>query len=178
MVYISGMPLIPLSTLPENARVWVFGSDRTLDATTSAHLLQTVDAFLDTWKAHGVPLTVGRDWREGRFLTIAVDVTHEYASGCSIDGLFRALRGLEPTLGASLVGGGQVFYRDAAGAIQRVDRGTWTALGDRGEVSATTPVFDLAVQTLGEWRTRFELPAGRSWPGALLPSSASPSSLS
>ena len=160
------MPLIPLEDLPDSARTWVFGADRSLNAPEP--LLQEVDRFLSQWKAHGSPLTVGRDWRYDRFLTVAVDQSTAGASGCSIDGLFRSLKALEPNLGASLVTSGLVFYRDGSGAIQSVDRERFTALSAEGKVQPDTSVFDPTVTTLGEWRARFELEAAQSWHAGLL----------
>lgn len=162
------MPLVRLENLPDDARTWVFGADKTLDATASETLLSEVDRFLSQWKAHGAPLTVGRDWKYGRFLTVAVDQSTAGASGCSIDGLFRTLKALEPKLGASLVTSGLVFYRDVGGAIRSVDREGFTALSAEGKIQPDTPVFDPTVTTLGEWRARFELDAARSWHAGLL----------
>src|SRR4030081_2837568 len=122
------MPLVQLKDLPDSARTWVFGANKTLDESASATLLVEVDRFLSQWKAHGSPLTVGRDWRYGRFLTIAVDQSTAGAAGCSIDGLFRSLKALEPKLGASLLTSGLVFYRDTEGTIRSVDRDTFTNL--------------------------------------------------
>jgi hypothetical protein len=162
------MPLVKLENLPDDARTWVFGANKTLEATASETLLSEVDRFLSQWKAHGSPLTVGRDWKYGRFLTVAVDQSTAGASGCSIDGLFRTLKALEPKLGASLVTSGLVFYRDAGGAIRSVDREGFTALSAEGKIQPDTGVFDPTVTTLGEWRARFQLDAAKSWHAGLL----------
>jgi hypothetical protein len=162
------MPLVQLKDLPDSARTWVFGADTTLDGSISETLLIEVDRFLSQWKAHGSPLTVGRDWKYGRFLTVAVDQSTAGASGCSIDGLFRSLKALEPKLGASLVTSGLVFYRDENGMIQSVDRERFSALGAAGKIQPGTGVFDPTVATLGEWRARFELDASQSWHAGLL----------
>jgi hypothetical protein len=162
------MPLVAFEKLPDDARTWVFGADRTLNDQQSQQLTQEVDRFLPTWNAHGSPLTVGRDWRYGRFLTIAVDQSTAGASGCSIDGLFRTLKAIEPALGASLVTSGLVFFRDAKGAVQSIDRQKFSELGAEGTLSPQTTVFDPTVTTAGEWRARFELPLGDSWHAKLL----------
>src|SRR3954469_18141527 len=128
------MPVAPFENLPDDSRVWVFAADRTLDEQQSKEMLAEVDRFLPTWNAHGSPLTVGRDWRYGRFLTVAVDQSTAGASGCSIDGLFRALKAVGPQLGASLVTSGLVFYRDERGALQSVDRERFTALSADGAI--------------------------------------------
>ena len=162
------MPLIEIEALPDDARAWVFGADKTIEAPASTVLLREVDGFLSRWNAHGAPLTVGRDWRYGRFLTVAVDQSTAGASGCSIDGLFRSLKALEPRLGASLVTSGLVFYRDTNGIIQSVDRDRFTTLGAEGKIPPGTHVFDPSVTTLGEWRARFELEVAQSWHAGLL----------
>jgi hypothetical protein len=158
--------------LPDNSRVWVYGADKSIDGTNAIALLGQVDNYLTDWKAHGMPLTAGRDWRENRFLTIAVDQNQAGASGCSIDGLFRTLKSLEPKIGAGIVTSGLIFYRDKQGDIQAMSRDDFGEAGARGEVDAGTQVFDLSVTTLGEWRARFSSRAGDSWHSALLPASA------
>jgi hypothetical protein len=162
------MSLVRIEDLPDSSRAWVFGSDHGLDPSAEDLLLREVDRFLSQWHAHGAPLTVGRDWKYGRFLTVAVDQSTAGASGCSIDGLFRALKSLEPGLGASLVTSGLVFFRDAKGEIQAVDRERFAALGAEGKIKPNTLVFDPTVTTLGEWRARFEMDAEKSWHAGLL----------
>src|SRR5436190_11130450 len=162
------MSVVEIENLPDSSRTWVFGSDRTLDAAQTKALFAEVDPFLHQWKAHGNELTVARDWSYGRFLTVAVDQSTAGASGCSIDGLFRALKSLQPKLGASLVNSGLIFYCDENGAVQSVDRDRFTALGAEGKVGAQTRVFDPTVTSLGEWRARFVLDLKDSWHARLI----------
>ena len=162
------MARMRLEDLPDSSRTWVFGADRGLDEGATDLLLREVDRFLSQWHAHGSPLTAARDWKYGRFLTVAVDQSTAGASGCSIDGLFRSLKAMEPRLGASLVTSGLVFYRDSKGAIQSVEREQFTTLSGEGKIKPTTRVFDPTVTTLGEWRARFELDAADSWHAGLL----------
>jgi hypothetical protein len=164
----SDMPLVRIEDLPDSARTWVFGADSNLSDGATDLLLREVDRFLAQWHAHGSPLTAARDWKYGRFLTIAVDQSTAGASGCSIDGLFRSLQALEPRLGASLVTSGLVFYRGSKGAIESVDRERFTALSAGGKIKPSTRVFDPSVTSLGEWRARFELDAANSWHAGLL----------
>lgn len=163
------MPLVSFDSLPDESRVWVFGADPALDDQRSAQLLTLVDAFLDQWVAHGEPLTCGRDWREGRFLIIGVDQSSTaYASGCSIDGLYRKLAEFEKQTGASLLSRDRVYYRDAGGEVRSVSREEFASLSSSGKIGADTTVFDTSISALGELRERFELPAAGSWHRALL----------
>ena len=163
------MPIVDFDRLPDSARIWVYGSDRDLEENEEATLLQAVDEFLDRWAAHGVPLHNARRWDEGRFLTIGVDSTKEGASGCSIDGLYRALKSLEPALGAGIVTSGLVYYRGADGKVHSVSRDEFSELAAKGEINADTQVYDLSVTSLNEWRSRFKSRAADSWHASLMP---------
>jgi hypothetical protein len=160
------MPIVPFESLPDDARIWVFASDKPLTGAAADTLLAAVDQFLAAWKAHGVPLSSAREWRDARFLAVGVDVTAENASGCSIDGLFRTLQQLERTLGSRLVGGGRVFYRGRAG-IETATRAEFAERVKAGEIARETPVFDTSITAVADWRARFERPAGASWTAAL-----------
>jgi hypothetical protein len=162
------MPVVPFETLPDSSRVWVFGSDKLLTEEGTKLLLEGVDAHLADWKAHGAPLTVAREWRDGRFLIVAVDQSTAGASGCSIDGLFRVLQQLERTVGANLVGGGRIFYRDNHGMVQSATRDEVAALAQNGVITKDTVVFDTTLTDLGTWRACFERRAKESWVKDLL----------
>lgn len=162
------MPLVPFDSLSEDSRVWVFAADPALDDDRSNRLLELVDDFLRQWVAHGEPLTCGRKWRDGRFLIVGVDQNATaYASGCSIDGLYRKLAEFRTQTGASLLSHDRVFYRDA-GAVRAVSRDEFGELAASGAIGPDTIVYDTSITSLGEWRQRFELPAAASWHRALL----------
>lgn len=163
------MPLVPFEQMPDDARLWVFGSQAPLDDVDGPRLLGAVDLYLATWKAHGAPLTCARELRHEHFLVVAVDERASGASGCSVDGLFRVLQEIERGIGTSMVGGGLVFFRDDAGFVHGCTRAEFTHMGAMGEVRASTMVFDSALTTVGEYRAAFEKPASEGWQGALIP---------
>jgi hypothetical protein len=162
------MPMVNFDTLPDDARVWVFGAAAEVDEIDATRLLAAVDSFLFQWKAHGHPLTCAREWRNDRFLVVGVDQRTEGASGCSIDGLFRTLQGLEAAIGTSLVAGGKVFFRDSLQLVHAVSRQEFEGMAARGEVSRDTRVFDTTVTSAGKFRSGFELAAGAGWHATLL----------
>lgn len=162
------MPLVPFATLPDDARVWVFAAQAPLDEIDEPRLLAAVDGYLLTWKAHGAALTCAREFSEEYFLAVGVDERASGASGCSIDGLFRVLQKLEDGIGTSMVGGGNVYFRDPTGLVVWCTRSQFELMSKMREVSGETRVFDLTVTTAGEFRTRFERRAAESWQQALL----------
>lgn len=162
------MPLVEFTALPDSARLWVFGAAADVDDVDEKKLLAAVDVFLLQWNAHGHPLMCARDWRDGRFLAVGVDQRSEGASGCSIDGLFRTLQGVERAIGTSLVGGGLVYFRDTAGLVHAITRDAFEKLAASGAVTTGTTVYDTTVTTAGDYRTGFERTAGESWHSGLL----------
>ena len=162
------MTKFDFAALPDSSRVWVYGADRELRLDAEGELLSAVDSFLDQWRAHGTALSAGREWSDGRFLTIAVDQEQTGASGCSIDGLFRTLKSLESSVGAQLVPSGLVYYRGRDGKIRSVSRDEFSAAAARGEIDGDTEVFDVSVTTLREWKGRFRSRAADSWHNALM----------
>ncbi|MGH7665540.1 MAG: hypothetical protein ACRENI_14815 [Gemmatimonadaceae bacterium] len=168
------MPIVPFESLPGTARVWVFAAEHPVTNGAEAELLDGVDAFLAEWAAHGAPLRCARDWRENRFLTIAVDDSAGAAgaSGCSIDGLYRTLRDAERSLRTTLVAGGRVFFRGEDGRVSSAAREVFSDLAAAGEVGRETRVFDTTVASLADWRDHFELEAESSWHAQLLPEPA------
>lgn len=160
--------MVDFDTLPATARVWVFGAAAPITGAAREQLLNTVDAHLAQWRAHGVPLLCARAWKDDRFLAIAVDEAATGATGCSIDGMFRVLSSIESQLGTTITGGTNVFWRDASGEVVAADRPAFRAANSAGEVTAETHVFDLTVPSVGEWRNHFERPARDSWHSRLI----------
>lgn len=149
------MPRVPFGSLPQDARVWVFPASRPLSPSEEEDLFSRVDGFLDEWAAHGAPLRGGRDWREGRFLLIAVDEASVPPSGCSIDSMARVLKELGAEWGMSFLDHSPVWFR-AGGEVKRVSRPEFKKLVEDGHVGLETPVFDNAIVRLaqvenGEW---------------------------
>ena len=151
--------------LPDQARLWVFASERPLSGSERAALLGRVDGFLSQWKAHGAPLAAGRAWLHDRFLAVAVDERVTPPSGCSIDALVRMLRELEAEIGSRLVDNAPVYYRSSRG-VEGVTRARFRKLADAGEVTPDTPVFNNTITRLAEFREgKWEGPARQSWQG-------------
>ncbi len=157
------MPMVPFEVLPDESRLWVFAVERTLVEADQENFLSAVDRFLETWAAHGVPLTCGRDFRRGRFLLVAVDETSVPPSGCSIDAMVGVLKDQERRLGLRILDNTPVWFV-ADGEVQRISRPEFSRLAEEGAVGPDTVVFDNTVTRLKDVRAgRWEGPARESW---------------
>lgn len=150
------MPVVNFDSLPDSARVWIFGSDQRLSEDAATALMRDVGDHLANWKAHGEPLTVGSQLIDDRFLVVAVDQSTAGASGCSIDGLFRVLQTVQGKLGVNLVGGGRLFYRDSQGQARCAAQSQLEELRASGAITKDTVVFDTTISDLGTFRSKFE----------------------
>lgn len=159
------MPRVHFDELPAEARLWIFAAERPLTDAERARVTREVDAFIDGWAAHDVPLTAARDVRYEQFVFVAVDERAAGASGCSVDALVRRMKGLQVELGVELVNHAPVLYRAGAG-IARVSRERFADLAESGAVSPGTVVFDNTLTRVEQVRAgRWELPAAESWHG-------------
>jgi len=153
---------VNIDQLGNDAYVWIFGISPSLDAQKSDALLRQVNAFLENWAAHGVPIPGAAEVREGSFLVVAADEQRE-KSGCSIDRMFGTLKQLERDLGVAILDSNRIFFRDRdeVRAIPRADF--------RNAATLETPVFDVLVERLGDVREgSWEKPAAESWHRQLL----------
>lgn len=163
------MSLVPMSSLPPDARIWCFGASARPADSTLEKLRTELAGFLDTWTAHGADLRAGFDWLNDGFLVIAVDESTTGASGCAIDALTGRLRQLERETGIELLDAAPVWYRETSGEVRQVAREEFRRLAAEGSVTEATPVFDLTVDRLGAVRSGgWEVEAGRSWHARLL----------
>lgn len=160
---------VPLSELPDSARIWIYGVDRPLNDSEREALMEDLRAFVDVWTAHGAALRASVEWVEDRFAVVAVDEASAPASGCSIDAMSRRLAALEARLDCSLLDSTRVFYRTEAGGIESCARAEFRTRAEAGAIGEATPVFDPTIDTLAALRAgRMERPAARSWHRLLL----------
>lgn len=163
------MSYVPLNSLPDDARVWCFGTSGRPSDDAVQRLRASMAQFLERWTAHRADLRAGFDWLHDRFLIVAVDEADVGASGCSIDALTGEIQRLEGVAGVSLLDAAPVWYRDSSGQVRCVAREEFRRLSARGDVGPDTRVFDLTINRLEAVRTgAWEAEAGRSWHAVLL----------
>ena len=159
------MKVLSFSDLPATARIWIYGAERGLGSDQVQSLHDHMAQFMADWQSHGRPVTPSWQLVHDRFVMIGADEAAFDLSGCSIDSMFRTLEDFNRVSRLNFTNsGGQVFYRDTAGAIQCVDRFAFGDLAKQGAVNANTVVFNNTVSTIGDLNAgKWETPMRDSW---------------
>lgn len=166
--------LVPFQNLPDDARLWVFASERPLSSDEVAALRQDLASFLTDWKAHGAAVEAGFEIQDDHFVLIASTNAMADPSGCSIDAMTRFVREHGQKIGVNFMPGGRVYFRQGD-KVNVADRPSFKALALTGAVNAETRVFDTMLTSVAAYRESWEAPAGSTWHASMLPVATSAS---
>jgi hypothetical protein len=154
--------VVPFNELPEEARIWVYQSNRKLSQQEVVSITALTSEFLSEWTAHGADLRAGFELRYDRFLVIGLDQRTASASGCSIDTSVRFIQSLEREFGIDLLDKMNVtYYNGEYIAYKPLDE--FKKMAKARSVSARTVVFNNLVNTKADYETHWEVPASESW---------------
>ncbi len=159
--------------LTDQARVWIFGLERSLNDGETRRLEEGLTQFAASWDSHKVAVKAAFKIVLNRFVIIAAEST-DGVSGCSIDSMVRNLKSLQDSMGLGAPRGNLIFFSDEEGKVQSVDHLSFYDTVDSGQIKPRTKVFDTLVQNLGQLRAgRFEPPFEESWHSKTFPLSVS-----
>ncbi len=154
--------LVPFSSLPESARIWIYQANRPLNEKESEEVKAELEAFLMQWTAHGSDLQAGFDIRYNRFIIIGLDQTHSAASGCSIDASVRFIQALQHKYELDLLDKMNVTFRQGD-YISYKPLLEFKKMARQKAISKNTIVFNNLVASKGEFEEHWEVPAEDSW---------------
>ncbi|MFP5436877.1 MAG: ABC transporter ATPase [Bacteroidia bacterium] len=153
---------VPFDTLPEEAKIWIYQSNRKFSEVEAAEIEAAVKAFVEQWAAHGTGLEASYLIKYDRFIILAVNQESQSATGCSIDASVHFIQQLEQKYGIDLLDKMNVTFKQGEFITHKtlID---FKKLAKDKSVSANTIVFNNLVNTVGEWQDYWEVPAGESW---------------
>lgn len=155
--------LVELTDLKDHARVWIYASAEVLDAARIAMLSQELANFCSTWESHGKPLVSSFQVIENRFIVLAVDEEMAGASGCSIDKSVAFIKSLVQNGLWQPLENNFIFYINEFDSYDFFDFKKANELFANGTLDSDTLILNNSVQTLGEFRTNWKVPAHRTW---------------
>ncbi len=162
---------VPFETLPSNARLWIYQSDKSLNINEEKNVSVELEQFCEQWKAHGQDLKTSFTIKYHQFIILAVDENYNDASGCSIDGSVRILKSLHERSGINFLDRSRVAF-SIDNEVQTFTLPELKNLFSSGRLRASTQTFNNLVATKldfdKEWLTTVE----KSWLIKYLPKPA------
>lgn len=153
---------VPFEQLPDNARVWVYQSDRKFSDEEITRLNTYLASFLEQWTAHGAELKASFTLPYDRFVVIGLDQTVNAASGCSIDAQVRFIQQLEKEFEVDLLDKMNVAYIQNE-RVHYKPLLEFKKMVKDGAVGKKTTVFNNLINTVEEYKEYWEVPAIESW---------------
>ena len=154
--------LVSFDKLPLNSRVWVYSSNRKFIQKEIISLRKDLENFLSNWTSHNQNLETGFELRYDRFIIIAVNQEINNASGCSIDNCVRFIKKLENKYEVDLLDKMNVIYKQDKHLYHK-KLNEFISMYKNNSVSLNTVVFNDLVNTVGEYKLKWEVPVKESW---------------
>lgn len=164
---------LPFESMPEHTRLWIYQADRQFEPSEKILLEKGLRNLCDEWAAHGTPLRTSFSIFFNRFVILSVDERAAGASGCSIDGSVRYLKGLQAELGLDFFDRTQVAFF-SKNEVLTFPVSALKQLFENGTLTADTLTFNNLVTTLGEWKNSWQIKVKESWLTRYLPKTTVP----
>jgi len=160
----------PFEDMPDSARLWVYQSNRMLTEPERASLENNLMHLCETWLAHGAPLKTSFKIDYNRFVILAVDERDAGASGCSIDGSVRLLKGIGQQLEIDFFDRSVAFLD--SDQVRTYPMVSLKTLFNKGALKADSVAFNNTVTSKAEWVKEWKVAAKHSWLSRYLPKAA------
>ena len=152
----------PINEMAKTSRVWVYQANPSLTETEEEVINMRLKEFVNSWAAHGQPLSASFDIRYGHFLILFVDESNHGASGCSIDSSVQVVKDLGSQLNID-------FFDRSSVAILANDKIELHPLSEvkslilQGEIVESSITFNNLVEDIESLEKHWTIPAGSSW---------------
>ena len=158
--------LVSFDSLPDNARIWIYQVERSLNPSEQQVVLEIGEKFIAQWASHGQPLTGSLKILNEQFVVIAVDDS-QLPSGCSIDASVALVRDLGSKLNLDFFGRTNIplWLEDKVHLVPLTDLKTGIK---NGTVADDTQLLNTLIQHKGglaDWI----VPIRNSWLARYLP---------
>jgi hypothetical protein len=154
--------LVDFDSLAENSRVWIYQSNRSFTKDELVDISDKLIVFLNNWVAHGLNLEAGFEIKYKRFIIIALDQEKQSVTGCSIDASVKFIQELEILYSVNLMDKMNVSYKQGDYVAYKTLTDFKKMAKDKA-VSKKTIVFNNLVNSVGEYKQFWEVPASESW---------------
>lgn len=153
---------VPFDTLPEESRIWIYQSNRKFTDDEMREIETELQKFTEEWVAHEDNLQASFTTKYNRFIILAVNQEVYGVTGCSIDSSVRFIQSLEQKYGVDLLDKMNVTYKTGEFVAYKTLL-EFKKMAKEKAVNRDTIVFNNLVNTVGEFKDFWEVPAHESW---------------
>ncbi len=159
---------VPFQSLPDYSRIWIYQSNKKLDARSIAILSETLKTFTENWTVHGQPMHASFDIRFDRFVILAANEGINAASGCSIDSSVRTLKEVGHALQVDFFDRSEVAFKNGDNVLILNISSLKSSLSN-GDWNADTLTFHNLIADKSQLETAWLIPSKASWLKRYLP---------
>ena len=141
---------IPFDKMPASARVWLYAVERPLTADEAAQANDFLQASIQDWRAHGVPMKASFQIYSNQLIVLVADEAYTAASGCSIDASTRWFKSLSDRTGLDWFDRSLFFVNEDGGLGKVSTFGIKKAISE-GILTPETKVYPAQVDSLADW---------------------------
>ncbi len=148
--------------MPPSSRIWIYQANRKMsDAEVKDIKKQAVD-FVDDWTAHQQSLHASFEIFYNVFLVLAVDESHNDASGCSVDKSVYFIREIENRFNVSLLDRFNIAFRYGE-SVEVKSLKDFQKMMKEDNLPESTPVFNNLIYRKSDLEKKWEVPLRDSW---------------
>lgn len=149
--------------LPDNARVWVYQSNREFTADEAVEVQQAIDGFVSAWTSHSRDVIANGKLLYNRFIVLCADETQFVVSGCSIDSSVRFIKEIAAKYTIDPFDRLNLAFMDAEGTVKALKKGAFAEQIAQGSITDDTTVFNNLVNSKQQLLSNWQVPLKDSW---------------
>lgn len=154
--------VVAFDSLPDNARVWIYPSNRPFSEVELEPLQSKLNEFLSQWTAHNQALEASFSLPYKRFIVLGLNQEVVPASGCSIDASVRFIQELEKQFEIVLLDKMNVTFKQGNFLAYKPLQ-DFVKMAKAKSISKDTIVFNNLVDNIADYKHFWEVPASESW---------------
>lgn len=154
--------LVDFESLDNSARIWVYQSNREFSANEMEIIKAKTEVFIQNWVRHGDDLKASYLIKYNQFIVLAVDENFNNVSGCSIDASVNLMKQFEKEFSLDLTNKLNISFKDSSN-INVVSLADFQKFAKQEKITEKTIVFNNMVATKGDFISKWEVEAKKSW---------------
>jgi len=153
---------VAYTSLPDDAKVWIYPSSRKFYATEVEALNEKLKSFIDSWKAEDINFKASYQFLYNRFIIFAADDNDTTLSNTDIDASVTFILKLQETYNIVLLDKMNVCFKQGE-FVQYKDLKDFKKLLKNKAVTSKTIIFDNLLTTKHDFENFWEVSIEESW---------------